>query len=113
MVSNKDLLRISAEDYGSEYKEHLLDQYKLFVETADRVSQRRTSANNYLLTVNAFLVTLYGLASSLDSNWAWRFVVPLAGILVCVTWLVLIRSYRDLNTAKFKVIHELEECNKF
>ena len=29
--------------------------------------------------------------------------------MVCITWLALIRSYRDLNTAKFKVIHELEQ----
>jgi len=52
---------------------------------------------------------LYGLASSFGDNRAWVFVVPAAGVLVCITWLVLIRSYRNLNTAKFKVIHELEE----
>jgi len=103
------LLRVAAEEYGDAYREHLLEQYKLFVESADRVSERRTSANNYLLTVNAFLVTLYGLAASWGDNRAWVFVVPVAGVLVCVTWLVLIRSYRNLNTAKFKVVHELEE----
>ena len=95
--------------YGPQYKQHLLDQYKLFVESADRVSERSTSANNYLLTVNAFLVTVYGLAASLARNQAWILVVPVAGVLVCITWLVLIRSYRNLNTAKFKVLHELEQ----
>ena len=109
MEQDKGLFRTSVEDYDPEYKQHLLDQYTLFVQSADRVSERRTSANNYLLTVNAFLVTLYGLASSFAHNQAWAVVVPIAGVLVCITWLVLIRSYRNLNTAKFKVIHELEE----
>lgn len=103
------LLRVPRDEYGGVYREHFLEQYKLYVESADRVSQRRIAANNFLLTVNAFLVTLYGLASSFVTNWAWRFVVPAAGILVCSVWLELIRSYRNLNTAKFKVIHELEE----
>lgn len=103
------LLRTAREEYGEAYTDHLLEQYKLYVQTADKVSDRRTSANNYLLTVNAFLITLSGLASSFGHNRAWLLVVPAAGVLVCITWLVLIRSYRTLNTAKFKVIHELEE----
>lgn len=109
MEQENGLFRTQADSYGAEYKQHLLEQYKLFVESADRVSERRTSANNYLLTVNAFLVTLYGLASSFGNNKAWLIVVPTAGVLVCITWLLLVRSYRNLNTAKFKVIHELEQ----
>ena len=31
------------EDYGSQYQEHLLEEYKLYVEMADRVSHRRSS----------------------------------------------------------------------
>lgn len=103
------LSRANRDDYGEKYSDHLFEQYKLYVESAERVSERRTSANNYLLTVNAFLITLYGLASQLGGNRAWQIVVPIAGVLICITWLVLIRSYRNLNSAKFKVIHELEE----
>lgn len=109
MELDKSLFRVPPDIYGPAYKQHLLEQYKLFVESADRVSQRRTSANNYLLTVNAFLVTLCGLAASLAANETWLVVVAAAGVLVCITWLVLIRSYGNLNTAKFKVIYELEE----
>ena len=110
MGEKSSLLRVAPQDYGPAYREHLLEQYKLCVEMADRVSERRMSANNYLLTVNAFLVTLYGLASALQvlQKQLWQYVVPVAGLLVCVTWFVLIRSYRQLNSAKFKVLHELE-----
>ena len=37
----------------------LLEQYKLLVQSAEKISERRTSANNYLLTVNAALVSLH------------------------------------------------------
>ncbi len=60
----RPLLRVPSNEYGINHRQHYIEQYKLYVETADRVSQRRTSANNYLLTVNTFLATLYGLASS-------------------------------------------------
>jgi len=103
------LLRVPPDKYGDHYAHHLLEQYKLYVESAHAVSERRTSANNYLLTVNAFLVTLYGLASPVTPGYAWRFAIPVAGLLVSASWFVLVRSYRSLNTGKFTVIHELEQ----
>lgn len=103
------LLRLSPEDYGQDYHSHLLEQYKLFVGTAERISTSRMSANNYLLTVNAFLVTLYGIAPSFGSSLVWKIAIPIAGILVCIAWLALIRSYRNLNAAKYRVIHEIEQ----
>jgi len=66
------------------------------------------AANNYLLTVNAFLVTLYGLVAASRYNTYWTILVPIAGLLVSLTWYRIITSYRDLNTVKFAVIHELE-----
>ena len=107
-----NLLRSPAEGYGAEYRTHLIEQYKIYVEMANYVSQRRVDTNKYLLTVNAFLVTLYGLSSSLNSliqKGLWVYVVPLSGIAVCLAWLAIIKSHRDLNAVKFKVIHELEQ----
>jgi carbon starvation protein CstA len=68
------------------------------------------SANNYLLTVNAFLVTLYGLLAANQYKGYWAILVPVAGVLVSLTWHRIITSYRDLNSVKFKVIHELERA---
>lgn len=107
-----ELCGTKPEEYGPDYRAHLLEQYKLYVEMADGVSQRRSAANNYMVTVNASLVTLYGLASSVSGvarQGAWIYVVPAAGVLVCLAWVAVIRSYRDINTAKFKVIHEIEK----
>jgi hypothetical protein len=102
------LIRHTTESYGESFRADLFQQYKLYVESAEKISERRVSANNYLLTVNAFLVTLYGLLAASPYKGAWAVLVPVAGVLVSLTWHRIITSYRDLNTVKFKVIHELE-----
>lgn len=104
------LIRHTKESYGESFKADLFEQYKLYVESAEKISERRVAANNYLLTVNAFLVTLYGLVAASRFNTFWSVLVPVAGFLVALTWHRIITSYRDLNTVKFKVIHELEQC---
>ena len=35
--------------------------------------------------------------------------LPVAGLLFCVTWWALLKSYRDLNNAKFQIILGMEE----
>ncbi len=102
------LIRHTKETYGDSFKADLFEQYKLYVASAEKISERRVSASNYLLTVNAFLVTLYGLVAASRYNTYWIILVPIAGVLVALTWHRIITSYRDLNTVKFKVIHELE-----
>lgn len=103
------LIRRTKESYGKSFKADLFEQYKLYVQSAEKISERRVSANNYLLTVNAFLVTLYGLLTASQYKGYWAILVPIAGVLVSLTWHRIITSYRDLNTVKFKVIHELEQ----
>lgn len=103
------VFRAPSDGYTGAYQDHLLEQYKLYVDSAARISERRTSANNYLLTVNAFLLTLFGFASSITDDRIIQIIVPLAGLLVTITWAALILSYRNLNTVKFQVIHEIEQ----
>jgi len=103
------LFNASQAEYGQSYQQHLFEQYRLYVDSADHISQRRSSTNSFLLTVNASLVTLYGLASHLRASAAWQLLVPVAGVLVCAAWFSLVENYRSLNSVKFKVIHALEE----
>jgi hypothetical protein len=98
---------VPVETYGDHYAEHLFEQYKAYVESAHHVTDRRAGANSYFLAVSTSLVTLYGLATALNST-AWRILIAIAGVLVAIIWHTLILSYRNLNTVKFAVIHELE-----
>jgi len=94
--------------YGEQFHQHLLEQYKLYVESVQQVSDHREKANNYFLTINSSLVALYGVASAVIGNQGLHVVLPIVGCLVCMAWYSLVRAYKDLNTAKFKIIHQLE-----
>lgn len=97
------------EEYGEKYQDHLLEQYKLFVTTSQQISERRQQANNYLLTLNSSLITVFVAFLSTFVRHRWNVLIPIAGLLVCFIWHSLVESYKDLNTAKFAVIHELEQ----
>lgn len=90
----------------------VLDLYKLAVEMADRVSARRTTANGFFLTLHAAVITAVGFARPTDAAAGRAFaaiITAIAGIALCFAWWLLLRSYRDLNRAKFDVINMLEE----
>jgi hypothetical protein len=82
--------------------ENYFELYKLAVEMADRVSARRSLANGFFLTINTGLVAVLGGIDDL------RWYLPVAGLLFCVTWWALLKSYRDLNSAKFQIILGME-----
>lgn len=87
-----------------------LELYRLAVEMADRVSARRGTANNFFLAVHAGVITAVAAllpdqttAAPLDST-----LIGAAGVALSVAWWLSLRSYRDLNSAKFKVITQME-----
>lgn len=94
--------------HNEKWYSHLLDQYKIYVEMADRISQRRATANSYFLTVNSAILAFVGYLTTKDSI-PDLWIISVAGLALCVLWERLISSYRDLNTAKFKVIHKIEK----
>jgi hypothetical protein len=87
---------------AAELNQHYFELYKMTVEMADRISARRGVANSFFLTVSTGIAALLGTK---DMRW----YVAVAGIVVAVSWWALLRSYRDLNTAKFEVILAMEE----
>lgn len=88
-----------------------MELYLLAVEMADRISARRGNANTFFLSVQTALVTLigFGIPKLSESPWWVPTAVALAGITLSGAWWMQLRSYRDLNGAKFRVINSLEE----
>src|SRR6266702_3674506 len=100
------------EQYGDQYANHLMDQYKLFVDSAEKNSDRRLDVHKYFATLNAALLTTLGVtlqfgnyASRMDA----RLAVAIVGLLSSVAYGLLIRSYKNLGRAKFDVIHRIEQ----
>lgn len=94
--------------HNEKWYSHLLDQYKLYVEMADRISQRRTTANQYFLAVNTAILGFVGYLTVKDTN-EHHWLIALAGVALTYLWYVIITSYRNLNTAKWAVVHEIEK----
>jgi hypothetical protein len=111
-MSKDTLLSVPEKKYGSEYRNHFFEQYKMYVESIEKISDRRQNANNYFITINTALITLIGLSMQYKilTDYGWlKAVVAMVGLLICVIFWFLIRSYKQLNTGKFKVVHEIEE----
>lgn len=91
-----------------DYQAHLLDQYKVYVGMADKISDRRQTANSYFLAVNSGLLAFVGYVTIKDtSQFLW--LLALAGMTLSYLWYRIVRSYRDLNSAKFLVIGQIEK----
>lgn len=89
-------------------KKLLFDQYKLYVDMADKVSTRRATTNSFFLTANSFLFVAMG---ALFNNSQLFIVIPIilmVGIFFCISWMLLILYYRGLNSCKYKIINEIE-----
>lgn len=89
----------------------ILEQYKIYVEMADRVSARRSLTNTFFLTLNTAIFAAIGAVWKDQTKVAsWILIFPLTAIVVqCGAWFFLVRSYRQLNSAKYTVIGVLEE----
>ena len=104
---------VRSEEYPDTlHQKHLFEQYKICIEMADRISQRRSIANTLLLTLNTgvlgALAAFFG-KTDLSIGGVVVSLIALVGLIIsCQAWRILLRSYRQLNAAKFKVIGALE-----
>ncbi|MEG3636391.1 RipA family octameric membrane protein [Micromonospora palythoicola] len=89
----------------------VVDLYKMATEMADRISVRRATANAFFLTTQTTFVAVLGIAMpSLSAAPIWIVVaIGAAGLILSASWWLQLRSYRELNAAKFRVINTLEE----
>jgi hypothetical protein len=90
----------------------VLEQYKLYMEMADRISERRDKANGFFLTLNTAVISAIGIFLDKFGSFRpiWIVLLPTAAlVLLCGFWFRLVKSYRQLNSQKFILIGEVEE----
>ena len=113
-IESTKLFKTDKAQYGDNYNAHYLEQYKLYVEMADRISNRRVLANAFFLPINTVIISLIGYLSQTGAAHQWLYWVStvgigVAGVLLCYVWYRLILSYKGMNAGKFEVIHALEQ----
>lgn len=94
-------------------QQSLVDQYRLFVESSERVLSRRQTADTFFLSINSALLIFAGVLfreTDLTSvvGGAAGAGLSVIGFFTNFTWRRMVTSSRQLNKAKFKIIHLLE-----
>ncbi|MBO0842634.1 MAG: hypothetical protein J2O46_05575 [Nocardioides sp.] len=88
----------------------LFEQYKLYVEQAERLSVRRTLTSAFFLALNLLVLAGASILLVRRPDQPYLLAVPLIAVLVeCLAWFWLVRSYRQLASAKYAVITHLEK----
>ena len=82
-----------------------LELYKLAVEMADRISARRASLTTFPFTANTALFAILSTRSAERIFW----LIALGGIIISLSWWLLLSSYRQLTRARYEVITDMEE----
>lgn len=93
-----------------------MELYKLTVEMADRVSERRGKANQFYLSLQVLFLSIPSAIGfgTLEIGIAWPdhplfyIATGFCGVAIAIAWILQLRSYRDLNRAKFFVINSIE-----
>jgi len=95
-------------------QEIFLEQYKLFVKTADDITMRRLQTNKFYLTILLGLFTIAGFfnkngITGVLNEQIILILIAIIGLALSIIWYVNIESFKLLNSAKFKVILEMEK----
>lgn len=85
-------------------KEFVLSQWQTCVEMANSISQRRDAMNNLFVTLNLAIIAAISFVWNVKS-----ILLLLAGMILCVIWILFIRNFKLLNAEKFKIINDMEK----
>lgn len=103
----------AGEQFGDADRETLFGQYRMLVETSEALVARRQGVNTFFLSVNSAILAVVGLllrdGEAADLESAMIVGLGLVGVALCLVWRRLIKSFGQLNTAKFAVILEIEK----
>lgn len=82
----------------------ILSQWQTCVEMADSVSKRRDSMNKWFITIHTAVIAALSYEQGMGSG-----LLALGGLAGCFVWHMFIKNYKTYNSAKFKVINEMEK----
>lgn len=94
----------------SDKEKLLFEIYSLHAGLADNVSERRSVSNRYYITIHSALILSIGYSVEKFSDQTLLvYLICIVGCIISILWYFNIRSYRQLNSGKFKALHKLEE----
>ncbi len=85
------------------------DIYKIFVDSAEKMSDRRILQNNIYTTINLGLLSFLSIG---DIDNKYFYIMCSIAIVLCLIWLITIDNYAKRNKVKYTIINEYEVENK-
>lgn len=90
------------------------EEYKLFVENTQKLSERRQKANEVLLAINTSIFTILAFFVKDSGFTSWRlflFSIPLfaVGILSCILWQRIITQFKALIGWRYEQLRNMEK----
>lgn len=93
-------------------KQIMFEQYKLLIDSAHKIEERRSGSNNIFLSINTLLSSLLVrpsvLSQAQEKDLVVLILLSLIGILISKNWLKIINSYKELNIINFLLIQKFE-----
>lgn len=80
----------------------------MFVESAEKNSEKRINQNNIYLT---FSLALFSFVSITGLDKLSFYILCMLGIIISIIWLLTIDNYSKRNKVKFDIINEYENKN--
>ncbi|MFA6514857.1 MAG: hypothetical protein WCT42_01160 [Candidatus Paceibacterota bacterium] len=94
------------------YENHYLEQYRMYLHIYNSTNDRGNKSNDFFLGLNTAIIGVLGYLETknlTDNNSVIFLFAPFVGIAICYCWYEIIISYKNINRAKFRVIHTIEE----
>ena len=112
IIENELFNDTQIDDIENKFNNQIFEQYKLYVEMTDKISTRRLTENSFFLSLNTALIVFISYFNFFNihvHSFYYFGPISIAGIVISYMWYRIIQSYRDLNSVKFNIIHQVEK----
>ncbi len=99
-------------DFSNEEKSLLLEQYRMMIQTSEKLMERRQAMVNLYITICTALIAFIGASFGFDNIVVTSIIAFLSGIIIivlCFNWHSSLNAYELNNSGKFEVINQIEK----
>lgn len=109
---NYDAMHSSGNALEFSNRNIMFEQYRLLVDSAHKIEERRGGSNNIFIGINTILMSILAHPEQLAKIGAYDIsllpFLTLIGILISLDWLKVIASYKRLNSLNYSLIESFE-----
>ncbi len=98
---------VSLFNHNTSIDKNIIEQYKIIVETTQKVTIWRNDANKFFIMINGVIISFLNYSKSVSEN--ITLLLLLMMLFINQFWIKYIKSLKLLNKIKFDIISEIEK----